>query len=334
MLELRSLADGQFDSPLRMLDAFINRLREMVGAERGALYLAAQDGELSQNAIVRCGTSMKPGLRQRWQSHEDRLAGMSLGLTEPQAFSRTGLRAIQVDTLIGSAWVSPLVRGATIGVLCLTRTANDEFTEDNTRLLTWAADFLADTIQRVLSHAAVVRQARQDGLTQLANRRSFDRALADEIELSARSGVPCSLLLLDLDRFKSVNDTHGHPAGDAVLRTVAQILKEQVAALRTGDRALIARYGGEEIAVLLPGAGETLATRIGESMRLAVEAARIAIPEATVRVTTSIGMATFPEHANDASELIAAADAALYRAKEAGRNRLWCAESKRTVAAH
>ena len=332
MLDLRSLADGQFDSPLKMLDAFVNRLREMVGAERGALYLATQD-ELSDNAIVRCGAAMHSGMKQRWQAHEDKLAHTCLGLREPLNLSRDKLRNLQIDTLVGSALVSPLVQNGAIGVLCLTRAGHGEFTEDKIRLMSWASEYLADTIRRVLSHAVVARQARHDALTDLANRRSFDKALGDELELSTRSGGACSLLLLDLDRFKSVNDTYGHQAGDAVLRATAAILKDQVFSLRSGDRALVARYGGEEIAVLLPGISETGARRIGEAMRSAIEAATVPVNQGEIRVTVSVGLATFPAHGRDAAGLIAAADSALYQAKESGRNRLCVATGKALVGA-
>ena len=159
-----------------------------------------------------------------------------------------------------------------------------------------------------------------DGLTGLANRRHFDEVLAREGERSRRDRRPMSLLMLDVDWFKSYNDQHGHPAGDVVLCQIARILLESVR--RPGD--LAARYGGEEFAVILPGLAVHEAEGMAERIRARVEA--LAITHAhglSGRVTISIGVAEMDlDDAHGAETLVGRADAALYRAKAGGRNRV------------
>ena len=164
--------------------------------------------------------------------------------------------------------------------------------------------------------------AMTDSLTGLANRRHFGDQLAREATRAAETGRPISLLTLDIDHFKSINDRHGHPAGDAVLRRVALLLEEQV---RGSD--LLARVGGEEFAVLAVDTGMVEAGQLAERLRKAIEdAGPVSVGHAAVPVTISLGvvsrrirpgeLARAPEH------LLAAADDALYRAKRNGRNRV------------
>ena len=173
---------------------------------------------------------------------------------------------------------------------------------------------------RIQTIADMARQANRDSLTDLANRRFFDQALRQQLESSREDRSEFSLLLCDLDHFKSVNDTWGHQAGDEVLRVVARILTEQTAKMRAGESAFIARYGGEELAVLLDGVGIQGARRIAEQIREAISVETIWYRRIPIRVTTSIGLATFPNDGQCEESLLAAADAGLYNAKDAGRN--------------
>jgi len=157
-------------------------------------------------------------------------------------------------------------------------------------------------------------EADLDTLTGLANRRRFRVALARELERWRRYGVPCSLLLLDIDYMKKINDTHGHPAGDLVLREVASTLAK---ASRDTDTA--ARLGGEEFALLCANVGGTEAEFAGKRLRAILAEQRI---EGIGNITVSIGVAACPEHANSERTLYAASDAALYVAKNEGRNRV------------
>ena len=160
--------------------------------------------------------------------------------------------------------------------------------------------------------------ASRDVLTGALNRRYFLERLDAEIAHATRCGSPLSLVMFDVDHFKHVNDTLGHPAGDRILRGVAAAA---AATLRHDD--VLARYGGEEFAILMRSADLPSAVGLAERLRQAVEAATFDDERATARVTISLGVATLPPVAEPAAQaLLAAADAALYRAKRSGRNRV------------
>ncbi|MDX6614429.1 MAG: hypothetical protein QOD75_3615 [Blastocatellia bacterium] len=153
-----------------------------------------------------------------------------------------------------------------------------------------------------------------DHLTGLANRRRFERQLEREVERTRRFGRPFCLLMLDIDHFKLVNDTHGHEAGDEVLRHLAKVLQE-------GTRGidLAARIGGEEFAVILTETELSSGIEVTERLRAAIEGSEI---PGRPRITASFGLAEFPRSANTAQELFAVTDAAMYEAKSQGRNRV------------
>lgn len=170
------------------------------------------------------------------------------------------------------------------------------------------------------SRAAFEELAMRDELTSLYNRRELDRRLVAEIARSSRNNQPFSFVLFDIDHFKAVNDGYGHPAGDAVLRQVARIVEGE---LRVSDVA--ARYGGEEIALLLPDTSEMGAVVVASRLRARLAASLFDIGEgATISVTASFGVACVPTHAATTADLVAAADRALYEAKAAGRDRVVC----------
>jgi diguanylate cyclase (GGDEF)-like protein len=157
----------------------------------------------------------------------------------------------------------------------------------------------------------------RDGLTGLYNRREFDRLLRQAIAREDRQQGRFALLLLDLDHFKKLNDTYGHPAGDEALRFVASVLKQT---LRQGDQA--ARYGGEEFVAILAGADEAGAERLGERVRKALDGEKVTVDDARIHLSASLGVAVWPTDGGEAEALLASADRALYAAKQAGRNRL------------
>jgi diguanylate cyclase (GGDEF)-like protein len=161
--------------------------------------------------------------------------------------------------------------------------------------------------------------AMQDELTGLTNRRSILDALDQQLAMAQRNGQPLSLLMLDLDHFKRVNDSHGHPAGDEVLRRVSGGIRSR---LRTQD--IVGRYGGEEFLAILPGTTVDGAVQLAEDLRQSIAAERIDIGNGrTISITLSIGVCGgIPAPAQHCEELIAAADQALYRAKENGRDRV------------
>lgn len=160
-----------------------------------------------------------------------------------------------------------------------------------------------------------------DSLMEIYNRRHLERRLAEEISRAVRYGFSLSLRMIDIDHFKKVNDSYGHPTGDLVLKRIGALLQEN---LRNVD--FPARYGGEEAAVLLPHTGEADALLVAERIRKKVESTPFPVDGSsaagdTFRCTVSIGVATRPPECTSPGELVQPADKALYRAKQSGRNR-------------
>jgi len=175
--------------------------------------------------------------------------------------------------------------------------------------------------RRFIMHAQLLAKSRIDAKTGLLNAGTWESEAAAEISRAIRTRTPLSLALMDIDHFKAVNDTHGHLAGDIVLRELGAALREQLR-----DYDVIGRFGGEEFVLLLPQADEVAALRIAERLRVHIAGMAIPItPDAgsgtCVRLTVSVGMVALPETGAELTELLAAADSALYQAKGAGRNR-------------
>ena len=158
----------------------------------------------------------------------------------------------------------------------------------------------------------------RDALTGLANRRQFELALAREIDRVARAGEPALVMMVDIDHFKKVNDTHGHPAGDAVLKAVADALQDCIRPMDT-----LARFGGEEFAMILPNCPPAFGQAVAERVRTHVQSRTVALASGEdVSVTVSIGGAYAPQWVRSSAPLwIERADQQLYRAKHGGRNR-------------
>ncbi|MCX7896245.1 MAG: diguanylate cyclase [Rhodocyclaceae bacterium] len=159
--------------------------------------------------------------------------------------------------------------------------------------------------------------ARTDALTGLPNRRVFDAALHREMQRARRRNEPLALIVTDIDHFKAINDTFGHAAGDEVLRDFARILRETV---REID--LVGRWGGEEFVILMPTTSRDEAVLVAERLRMAVEARRLTVAGHALSYTASFGVAALQREDGHAQALFGRADAALYRAKKNGRNRI------------
>jgi diguanylate cyclase (GGDEF)-like protein len=182
---------------------------------------------------------------------------------------------------------------------------NERRLEEAQRKLRQQQDMLQDVNSKLSELASL------DGLTQLRNRRAFEERLEDETRRWRRHGSTVSLVLLDIDHFKSYNDTFGHPKGDEVLRAVGRLVRRS---LRSSDFA--ARYGGEEFAIILPNTDRAGSLVVAEQLRRAIE-------DATWEdrpITASVGVATMGEEISTSEELVDFADRALYRSKQAGRN--------------
>jgi diguanylate cyclase (GGDEF)-like protein len=228
----------------------------------------------------------------------------------------------------GKPLVIPLGPEGGEDAMLLLTPAGADFGDQSRELALWLGSQAAIALENVRLHRLVARQASTDGLTELANRREFEESLANEISRAERFGGSLALILADLDNFKQVNDRFGHQAGDEVLKAFADILRETVR-----DIDVAARYGGEEFAVLLPQTDVDGAERLAERLRGAVETSPLAEAQGRpVVVTSSFGVAAFPEAGTPAS-LFGAADEALYRAKRAGKNCVVCADTNGPVRA-
>lgn len=207
--------------------------------------------------------------------------------------------------------------GAVVGVLDLFGSAaTGGFDERDLATIRTFASQATVAVDNVLLHEEAQRLSITDGLTGLWNYRYFTMTINKEIERASRFGRPLALLMLDLDHFKAVNDTFGHPRGDAVLIELAGRIRGQVREVDT-----VARYGGEEVVVILPETDEGGAVQAAERIRHVIGASRFGGPdEEGIDVTVSVGVAVFPRHGATPTALLGRADEALYDAKRAGRD--------------
>jgi diguanylate cyclase (GGDEF)-like protein len=173
-------------------------------------------------------------------------------------------------------------------------------------------------IESARSYSDAREQSIRDGLTGAYNHRHFQESLQKELGRAERLGRPLTVLILDIDDFKSVNDRYGHPVGDAILQRIVTEIRGEI----RGDMDLLARYGGEEFAVILPETATGEAAEVAERVRRRVDERLFRPPDSSdvIRVTVSIGLATYPQDAGTKKELIDRADAALYKAKRGGKN--------------
>lgn len=224
--------------------------------------------------------------------------------------------------------VPMVVHSETVGLLHLQLETDSIRSEAAQRLdvIQQLAATFADQVALAVTNLRLRETLRQqsilDPLTGLHNRRYLKEVMQRELARTERKKTMLAVIILDVDHFKRFNDTYGHEAGDAVLRSLAQLIERQI---RGSDIAC--RYGGEEFILVLPEASLSIARQRGELLREAAQSMHITSSGKTLGpVSISLGLALFPQHGHTAEELIQAADAALYRAKQAGRNRLMIAE--------
>lgn len=221
------------------------------------------------------------------------------------------------DDATRSCCVPMMALGESIGLLHVLCDEDDYFDGEALRLVETVSAQIASAMANLNLRAALRSQSIKDPLTGLYNRRYLEETMQREELRARREGVPVSLVMVDLDRFKALNDEHGHQAGDLVLKRVGGELAHGI---RGEDIAC--RYGGEEFTLVLPGATLDDAVARAERLRAAVESLGIPAGGQELRVTASFGVANFPSHGNDWQRVLELADAALYQAKREGRNRV------------
>jgi len=222
---------------------------------------------------------------------------------------------------IGSVFVLPMLyEKELLGILALLTEKINALSPYQIELLEVLGNQASTSIANARFHAEIERLAITDGLTGLFNHRYFQERLSQEFSRIARFSEPLSILIIDIDNFKKVNDAYGHPVGDSVLKAVADKIRKTI---RNID--VPARYGGEEFAVILIGTDARGAVKMAERLRKAVMNTTFSGENSTFNVTISTGISTYAEHIKRKEELIERADRALYQAKNSGRNRslLW-----------
>jgi diguanylate cyclase (GGDEF)-like protein len=294
-----------------LLDRLCNQLPQSFQVEQVAIFLRDEDGDLILRAQQgTLSSSLKLGDRLP-HGYPCTLGGRRVPYSgDPSLCPAACFPAGREEVCL------PLVSfGENIGLLVCATTKRDAFLANDIQALESVSDILATATQNARYVDRVRQLAYRDGLTGLFNRRYFDSRLVDEVTRAARYGGGVSVLMIDLDHFKKINDEFGHMVGDDVLRAISALFLRQ---LRKVD--VVCRYGGEEFAVVLPATQGASAAAVAEKLRRAVannEFAGVPYP-----VTVSIGVAEFPAHGITRDDIVRAADAALYNAKEAGRNQV------------
>ena len=220
----------------------------------------------------------------------------------------------------GVAAVPVLARGRLFGVISVERRRS--FREPELAELAGVARQASTAVEATFLHEESKRLSLTDGLTGLWNRRQFELRVAQELERATRFGERFALVLVDLDNFKSVNDTHGHLVGDAVLVATAERLVDDTREVDT-----VARFGGEEFVLLLPQTELAGALKVAEKVRSEVAGRPVETDAGPLDISLSAGVACHPEDGTTLSELLGAADGALYQAKAAGKNRVMHADT-------
>ncbi|MFA5320253.1 MAG: diguanylate cyclase [Candidatus Omnitrophota bacterium] len=247
------------------------------------------------------------------------LEGMPLHLTKDNIDKYKNNPLIQLLTTQELALVPLKAKDKVNGLIVADNFVTKEpITKDDIMILTMLANQAGLAIQNSRLYESTVTRAHSDSLTELWNHGYFQYLLQDEVEKAKAMKSSLSMLMLDIDDFKSLNDMFGHQAGDRILKELAQFLKN-----RSRKMDYVCRYGGEEFTVILPQADKDEAFAIAEHLRLEIEKhpfIQHISPESEKRLTVSIGIAAFPRNGVDPSELIAASDRALYQAKRKGKN--------------
>jgi diguanylate cyclase (GGDEF)-like protein len=306
------------------LDAILKSAQELTRCS--AASIALYDPEAKElNLFAQRGLDEHQIAKHRWAPQagglSDRVLRERRLMVVSQRTNRSFLRdPARVNERIKTMVCVPLVfDGRPLGILYVSDFAPRDYSQTEQRALSILASFAATAIDRVKLHRLTQELARTDGLTGLFNHRFFQDQLAHEAARAERYRRPLSLVMLDVDNFKQINDRYGHPAGDAVLRHSGVLLR---ALVRECD--VPARYGGEEFAILLPETAPDHALLVAERIQRSFAKAKpeqFGLPRRR-HVGVSVGVASYPRDAKDRVELVRKADKALYTAKARGKNRV------------
>jgi diguanylate cyclase (GGDEF)-like protein len=302
-----------------MLAVVLDTAAVTLGAESGAVYLRS-----GRRREIRARVMHGVAASSVRLSFGEGLAGGVMVEERPLLSPADGHRPSPPEPARPTALAVPLMRDRhVIGVLALYGRTGPRFTRDDLATLSSFAAQASVAIDNVYLHEETERLATIDSLTGAWNRRSLDATLVKEVERAQRFGRPLSVLMLDLDRFKNVNDRLGHQAGDEVLAEVARRIQRSI----RSQIDTLARFGGEEFTIVLPETGADGARIAAEKVRRVVADSPFDSAEKGLDVTLSVGLATYPEDGATPGDLLRAADRALYRAKREGRNRVVVAKS-------
>ena len=297
------------------LDSVLQTAAQEVGRALNVHSCAARvEGALVGRQMTRCYLrhDLAPGVEESLLSDVNRISG-HLAIS-PEAYVVEGDES-KYPAVLADAVVPLLHQGNVIGMLLVRSDDMSRGWADNELLLLHTvADQLTVAVNQAHMFARMQEQALTDSLTGCFNRRSFELRLEQNLQMATRTCEPLSLVMLDLDHFKQINDRAGHEAGDVALCMLADTLRN---GLRAVDTA--ARFGGDEFVIILPQANSDGAMIVAERLRKRIE--QIEVP-GFGQLTSSFGIATFPNHASSRDALLEAADGALYDAKNAGRNRI------------
>ena len=301
-------------------------LMELFGIDHAAVLLAegdslrvrAYEGRLTPNLAM--GALLSPGAGLAARAMASGRCVIENDVANVQGYI-AGFAETQSEMCV------PLVIfGEKLGVLALDSASKNAFDNDDVQPLESVADICAAAIQNAHNFDRMKQLAYVDGLTGIHNRRYFEMRIVEELERAGRFQGRMSVIMVDIDHFKKMNDEFGHLLGDEMLRSVSSILKQQ---LRKMD--MVCRYGGDEFAIVVPETTGESAMRVAEKLRRQVETHFF--PGVPRPVTISCGVADYPAHGVTRDEVVAAADSALYQAKQEGRNRVASATVKKEFSA-